>query len=51
MKMKNRFLFATLAFCAALSAAAYNDMQLVYRGRLRVAGGQPQALPILDSGL
>lgn len=43
MKMKIRFLVATLASCAALSAVAYNDMQLVYRGRLKVAGGQPQA--------
>ena len=44
--MNIRFAVATTVFCAALSAAAYDGMQLVYRGRLRLAGGQPDAQTI-----
>ena len=49
--MNIRFAVATTVFCAALSAAAYDGMQLVYRGRLRLAGGQPdaQTLPMTFS--
>jgi len=49
--MNIRFAVAMTTFCAALSAAAYDDMQLVYRGRLRVAGAQPaaQTLPMTFS--
>lgn len=49
--MNIRFAVATTVLCAALSAAAYDGMQLVYRGRLKMAGAQPsaQTLPMTFS--
>ena len=41
--MMNRFAISALAALAALAAAAYDDVQVTFRGRLRKNGAQPDA--------